>query len=679
MAPKLNYAKLLYGRKKLTPQTTTAGKPDPIGLLIQIPPRELNEAVRSAVSQQTLDRNSFTGLLSKTRRFHGFDRVEQVTRAYQSAGKRLNEYHITNIMAAAVEEGKWQKAVEYYGVALNSRCATSVVQTELLVAYRSAGQWQNVLAHFTAMVQDRVVPSAHATHIAVNAARRQAPWQLAFKAFSAAVAAETIPSSAVYLELLRSFQRSHDPLRWQYATQILQGLEKHIELTAGMYNMVFRCLAIGGRGRGRGEEEANWQYALLLYNDMIRTNTVPNSSTLEIVADVRRRDTAHVVRCLAESSRLAIPASPLLYRLVLASLFAAGLFQDAVKLVEQEIRRSVADSGNPSNSLETLSTALVDFSLGCPYPRHALELIEVFGSRINVVIRSLTKGLGELGESTERWIVQGRVAVVDERVVLSSLFETLVHHYDHILIPFSCIRALVRMQEARPDEQAFVVKSPAALHVVRYVLSTLSSQMATRDGSTSFSIVRVLPLWHQVKAHTYLQNSAIAVAAPEKENVPLLGGTDEQRARLMQLLCRDELDELQNKSLSGETRPAAASTDRSSVSKDVDFVGLISHERSIFAAGMILKLFNQSDASVHIVSGSKSLLEGVRRWNKSGKGPRLMDVHFPTELSVKAPSPAQQQNTVTASGEVRAAHKDAREVESLAAAFDSVALDTLLL
>ncbi|KAG5490353.1 hypothetical protein JKF63_00473 [Porcisia hertigi] len=653
--------RLLYGKRKNLVHHTSEAKPSLTTVLAQTPTERLPAAVKRALHLNELNREQIIVLFKQHRALHRLDRTEAVVQALRSAKQPLTSQHYCVLMAHANDERQTHKALQFWKDAVSEGKANERLHGALLSTYRNAGNWRAAMQHCESLWQDEQVLDALALHAVMNACRRYGPWQMGLKVFSDAVQHGTKPNSVVYLELLRIIAQSKMSERWTYSLAILRALETSVETTAGHYNAVLATM--GGQ---------NWEKGIELFHTMQKRNVQPSTETLSTVQQLHPHSVAHCIRCVAEAHALGMPVTDTMYRNVLVNLFRMQLNHEATQFSEREYKLDSVDASNPLTHTLALSVAMLDALLSHPRPHDALLVYESFQDKIGDVVAAATQQLGTSGSLDQRWLVQGRVAVVDHNVLLSTTFESLTHHYDSVFIPFASVRLLAR--RLREDGNS--------LHG-RHIKTTLR-RIGLLLRREEWRMLRVLPYTHQLLAHTYLceggpsSPEALKALRAEAENQNLLveGPPNPKAAAnaasaygqaLLDRLCPPvkatemaDASGVATEREHGQDVPAADLVIRHGGGSTLYPVGssLASQEASsavtasfpsvlhsphritsverVTAAAAMLKSLNP-DTEVHVLSTNTSQLAAVRHWNAVRVGVPLVAVSYPNQLRQLAP------------------------------------------
>lgn len=656
-----NVGRLLYGKRKNVVHRTSEAKPSVTAVLAQTPTERLPVAVKHALRVNELPREQISALLKQHRALRRFDRTEVVVQALRDAKQPLTSQHYCVLMAHANDERQTHKALQFWKDAVSEGKVNERLHGALLSTYRNAGNWRAAMRHCESMWRDQQVLDPLAVHAVMNACRRYGPWQMGLKVFSDAVQHGTKPNGVVYLELLRLIAQSKMPARWAYGLAILRALEASVEVTAGHYNAVLATM--GGR---------NWEKGIELFHSMQEHNVQPSTETLNTVQQLHPHSVAHCIRCVAEAHALGMPITDTMYRNVLLNLFRMQLNHEATQFAEREYKLDCVDAGNPLTHTLSLSVAMVDALLSHPRPHDALLVYESFQDKIGDVVAAATRQLGTSGSLEQRWLVQGRVAVVDHNVLLSTTFESLIHHYDSVFVPFASVRLLVR--RARENGN-----SMQGLHI-----KTTLRRIGLLLKREEWSMLRVLPYAHQLLAHTYLceggpaSPEALKALREEAETQSLLPGSPPTptavakaasaygQALLKRLTPVGEVAEGTgavgvDQSEERDTEDAATNLvirEASGGAADTGASSLVSPKASsaatalfpmvlhsprritsverVTAVAAMLKSLNP-DAEVHVLSTNASQLAAVCHWNAVRVGVLLVPVHYPDQLRQMAP------------------------------------------
>ncbi|KAG8348576.1 hypothetical protein TRVL_00584 [Trypanosoma vivax] len=628
-----NIAKLLYGKRKNALHKTSQAKPSTAATLIQVPMVELRQAARRVASLGELDSEVLSEVFRKCRVLNRMDRSEAIVEVADEVKLGLSPSHYCILMAHANDNKDSQTALRYWNRACKEKKANEKLHGALLAAYRSSGRWKDAVRHCMAMLHDNVNLDSHALHTVMNACRRANASDVGLAMFSTAMRSNSAPSSAVYLELLRCIQQSSLPNNWEMALTVLQTLEGTVELTAGLCNAVMATM--------RG---AQWTRGVELFHAMKDKNVQLSKETLATLASLNPGNTSHVIQCIGEAHTLGMPVTDTMYRAVLTNLIRLGLDHEAVRFAWREYRRATEDPGNPVNSSLALSLGIVDTLLGHSRPHEAMLFFDVFESKLGGVVGAATRGIGSMGLKSQRWIVQGRVAVMDHNVVLNPRFESLLSHYDSLILPFSAVRKLV----VRVREEMGTVKG-------RYTKQTLKRLQKLMEEHNA---LRVLPLVHQLNAHVYVVDGPITSQSVELLRGSLINGGDQQELggvttpllirksgeysfpvnTVSHSQCANRRDEV------GTAMRAVTAVGKRTLDVSCTPVlqdrGRISAPERVLAVAAMLKLLNP-DASIHVVSPNHVQLLVVQRWNKLRPGAPITAVRYPDDVSFKAPAEQQ--------------------------------------
>ncbi|KEG11752.1 hypothetical protein DQ04_02311040 [Trypanosoma grayi] len=650
-----NMGKLLYGRRKNALHTTSKAKPSVVGMLLQVPMAELRQAARRAAGMRELNKDTLAELLKKCRAVNRLDRAEVVVEVADEMRMALTSSHYCTLMAHANDNKDWQTALRYWDRACREKKTNEKLHGALLASYRAAGRWKDAVQHYNAMIEDKMVLEPYALHTVMNTCRKADAHNVALSTFSKAVSAGATPNSTVYLELLRCLQQARVPNRWKMSLSILNSLEGKVDMTAGLYNATMSTL--GG---------AVWEKGVELFNTMKAKNVQPSKETLATLVALNPNNLSHTVQCIAEAHSLGMPVTDGMYRAVLANLLRLQLDHEAVRFAESEYSRCTADPGNPVNSSLALSLAIIDSLLAHSRPQEAVLFSTIFESRLGNVVGAATRGLGSIGLQTQRWIVQGRVAVVDHNVLLDPQFESLLSHYDSMLVPFSSVRLLVR----RVREVAGTAKGRHTKKMLKRL----------QELATTPAPLRVLSLAHQLNAHTYIVDGPItkksvellrkAVREEESEkeqlkdkDAPLLIRRSDGLPSALERFD-DSLSICERKEVEAMAATTIVKGDESSVNSN-SRAALKNPERltapeRVLAVAVMLKSLNP-DASVHVVSPNPVQLQVVTKWNERCPATTLTAVRYPDEVSIKAPAEEQQQHLITDAGDEETLVKGERQ------------------
>lgn len=642
-----NIGKLLYGKRKNAVHTTSKAKPSVVATLMHVPEAELRRAAQRAVDVKELDTATLSEVLKKCRALNRLDRSEVVVAVADENCVGLTPLHYCILMAHANDNKDWLTALRYWRRACDEKKTNAKVHGALLATYRASSRWQDAVRHYTAMVEDKMAFDPYALHTVMNASRRANAHEVALSVFSLAVRSGASPNSTVYLELLRCMQHSRLPNKWKMSFDILCSLEGKVDLTAGLFNATMATM--GG---------ALWTKGVELFQTMKEKNVQPSKETLPTLLSLNPNNLAHTVQCVAEAHTLGMPVTDAMYRAVLTNLLRLKLDHEAVRFAEREYTLCRADPGNPVNSSLALSLAIMDTLLAHSRPQEALLFFSAFESKISNIVDAATRGLGTIGLRSQRWIVQGRVAVLDHNVLLNPRYESLLSHYDSILIPFSSVRLLVR----RVRELVGTLKGRYTKNVLRRL------QGLVADHNTP---VRVLPMAHQLIAHTYIVDGSITGESVELLRKTVREGKGEgvqQQQLLLQkenqagpLLIRKKNDHLLESEfitgLGGGKEGGTGTRVKTMVLKEgnssvdncnesmLNDPDRMSAPERVLAVAVMLKILNP-DASVHVVSPNTTQLQVVRRWSQLRPFTPLTEVCYPEEVALKAPAEEQQLSDV---------------------------------
>ncbi|KAL7695235.1 hypothetical protein NQL31_002351 [Lotmaria passim] len=683
---KPDIGRLLYGKRKNVVHHVSEAKPGVTAVLAQTPTEKLSSAVKHALRMNELSRDQIAAVLKQHRALRRLDRTEVLVQALREAQQPLTSQHYCIIVAHANDERQTRKALQFWKEAVAEGKVNERLHGALLSTYRNAGNWKAAVQHCEGLWADKQVLDPLAVHAVMNACRRYGPWQAGLQVFSSAVQNGTKPNGVVYLELLRLVAQSTMPGRWSYSLAILRALEANTEVTAGHYNAVLATM--GGR---------HWEKGVQLFHSMQQHNIQPSGETLNTLQQLHPHSVSHCIRCVAEAHALGMPVADTMYRNVLLNLFRMQLNHEATQFAEREYALDRADAGNPVSHTLALSVALMDALLAHPRPHDALLVYEAFQDKIGDVVGAATRQLGTTGSLDQRWLVQGRVAVVDHNVILSTTFESLINHYDSVFIPFASVRLLAR----RARENGDSVQGRYMKTVLRRISLLLKRE--------EWRMLRVLPFAHQLLAHTYLSEGGPsspealrALRAEAAKQELLLLAPDGSRAKTSSNAGEGEEAQRQlsassssyalgsgsggrasayGRALLGRLTPAGTvegrridATAAAEGNADVDALGadmtirfegaekggsspaapstaaaglasvLVSPSRvtsveRVTAVAAMLKSLNP-DAEVHVLSSSPSQLAAVHHWNEIRTGTSLVGVHFPDQLSEFAPAAA---------------------------------------
>ncbi|PWV18513.1 hypothetical protein C3747_13g132 [Trypanosoma cruzi] len=635
-----NVGKLLYGKRKNAIHTTSKAKPSVVGLLMQVPESELRQAAWRAANVKELNKSTLSEVLKKYRAVNRLDRSEVVVAVADEFSLGLTSSHYCTLMAHANDNKDYQTALRYWNRACSEKKANEKVHGALLATYRGASRWKDAVQHYNAMLEDKITLDPYALHTVMNACRRANACDVAITTFSKAVRSGASPNSAVYLELLRCMQQLRKPNQWKMSLEVLCSIEGKVDLTAGHFNATMATM--GG---------ALWTKGVELFQTMKTKNVQPSKETLSTLTLLNPNNLPHAVQCVAEAHTLGMPITDAMYRAVLANLFRLKLDHEAVRFAEREFGKCNEDPGNPVNASLSLSLAIIDGLLAHNRPQEALLFFSTFETRLGNVVGSATRGLGTIGLRSQRWIVQGRVAVVDHNVLLDPRCESLFSHYDSILVPFSSIRLLVR----RVRELFGTLKG-------RYTKQRLKRlQELTADQSIP---VRVLPMAHQLIAHTYIVDGPITSESVEclRETAREKKDEDEQLREEQRRLTESVFIRKRDALFSDDGFAARVCGSNLNEGADVAVVvkpgetpvvsgsgpvvlnspDRMSAPERVLAVAVMLKSLNP-DSNVHVVSPNPVQLQVVEKWNQMHPAILLTMVRYPEEVTLKAPAEEQQQ------------------------------------
>ena len=634
--------KLLYSKKQFEQHNISAAKPSILSTVLELPAHQIADTVQLATKTGSLTKPLLGEILHKLRHFGRYDIAEKVARSFQLTGRQLSSLHYNILMAHANDQGKWRDAVKLFMEASSNSCLNPKLHGTLLAAYRLQGSWMKCVGHFNQMCEDQIPMENHALHGILNTCRQIAPWQMSMKVFARSIEAGAKPNELVFLVLLRCLQQSPLPSRWHYALQILQQISSSGSLrpNAGMYNAVMDTLRTARR----------WLSAVTLFESMKGDGIQPNSRTMIALARLNNRDLNHVVQSLAQSHSLSIPVEGELYRMVLRRLLVDSTVDNAVALIECEIARGNRDPGNPNVSVRKLSEAMFDAILFHTKPKDSLRLLRRFEDEISSVLGLVTRGLGSLGTEEQRWIVEGRVAVIDDRALVHSRFETLINHYDGVIIPMTAVRIVWARTQSHLNNSAIG-------NYNRHVLTTLRERMFQENSELYMPMIKLMPLYHQLQSHTYLAGEDQWLT-PTPLHVKNLRLTALQREKQLLASLEESADTIRIRDSTLTQSDPLSQPDPTSAAE----LGLpserffASHEKisvaeSVLSVAAMLRHFNPN-TSIHVVSPSRDVSSLVEKWNTrwvlSGSAGtpsvstdryRLESVWFPHELFERAPPP----------------------------------------
>lgn len=625
-------ARLLYGKRRNAVHKTSQAKPSVTTALMQTANEQLAAAVKHALRMKELGRDDVAAVFRSHRALRRPDRTQIVVEALREESYPLTSHHYALLMAHANDQRDTATALRYWGDAVRVGKVHEKLHGALLATYRNAGDWEKATKHCEKMWEDKLVVDPHSLHAVINACRRYGPWEAGLAAFSTAVSRGTRPNSVVYLELLRLIQHSKLPGRSVYAAAILDALDGKADVTAGHYNAVLATM--GGIHQ--------WARGVQLFHSMKEKNVQPSRDTLHTLLLLNPNNISHCIRCVAEAHALGMPVTDTMYRAVLSNLFRLRLDHEASQFAEREYRRDVENAGNGLSTSLMLSMAMLDSLLAHPRPHDALLFYESFEKELGSVVGPSTRGLGTFGQLSQRWLVQGRVAVVDHNVVLSPRFESLIFHYDSIFIPFSAVRLLVRRARELGNTHR-AVYTRTAIRQLQLLLQ-----------QPGWSAVRVLPFAHQLLAHQYVSGGPTSAEslrllreeATTTKALPTLGG------RLRHEFSDDtgEANGILTIRSPGEGLPITAQQKKkatASLHREIpttrqlhesflhDKDRISSAERVVAVAAMLRALNPETD--IHVLSSNATQLAVVEHWNTCQPTTPLTPVQHPEELHEKAP------------------------------------------
>ncbi|CUF22394.1 Hypothetical protein, putative [Bodo saltans] len=663
-------AKVLYKKKTATHQMSQ-NRPDAVTSLLNSSQAEFYAAAVKMTQLHELDRNALIDLLKKLRTFRRLDRAELALRAYREGGRTLSPHHFSLIMAHANEARQWVTALRYWHEASVENKLRPITHAAYLQTMKVAGRWKEAVQHLNVMVQDKIPIEPFALHSIMNTTRSLAPWTVGLQVFSLAVANGVTPNGVVYLVLLRSLSQSLHPHRWHYALSILQGLEGKEERNAGMFNATMDTLASCDR----------WQQATMLYHSMKKENVVPSRETFRVLMACHRRSAAHCVRALAEAHKNGSPATTEMYYTVFRALLSTSSgngLNHAVALAETESKRAAADPGNPNYQSTPTSVALLDILLDHGKPSHVDAILKTFMQDIETVVPQATRGLCIVGQTTQRWISEGgRIAVVDHNALMTPRFESLQSHYDHVMIPASSIRALVKKSESTLGGTHTGSMNQWLLSRLRTLIFEEVAPSSSIASGRSDRWLHVLPIVHELMAHKHISVRRRSGGNSEDDD----GATDATTSLLdegdLKLLRQSTGDTAALRLLDEESgadddagSPAAATgggsfSIRGAKSHDTDSSQVVpasssthldnmagaaaapaepqfvksplwlTSQEKVIAVALMLKRFNP-DTDVHVVTRSHFLLEEVRRWNAHTKAHHGANATVLTEVAMNS-------------------------------------------
>lgn len=650
--------RLLYGKRKNAVHRTSDARPTLAAMLAQTTTESLPAAVKQAVQMKQVSREQIAAILKQHRTMRRLDRSDVLLQTLREAEQPLTAQHYCIAMAHANDERKTVKALQWWKEAVKEGKANEQLHGVLLSTYRNAGRWSDALLHCDAMWEDKMAVDAHALHAAMNACRLHGPWEAGLAVFAKAVSAGTTPNGVVYLELLRLIARGRLRSRWSYSLAILDALEPRTELTAGHYNAVIETM--GG---------LQWERGMEVFQRMQRQNVQPSAHTIEKLLLLHPHSVSHCIRCVAEAHVLGMPVTDTMYRAVLTGLFQRHLNEDAVQFLAREYSQDTTDTSNPSSNSLALSVALLDALLAHPKPHDALAIYETYEPRLGDVVGAATRYLGSPGHLSQRWLVQGRVAVVDHNVLLSTTFESLIHHYDSIFVPLAAVRLLARRARETGDS--------AQGRYMRATLRRVSALLKREE----WSMIRVLPYAHQLLSHSYLAERSpaspaalLALRAAAEKTAPQLSygeallqrlgpvttaakekGVEARGVRGSQgdegqrsvvegegLIIRQEgyrdIAYAQRGAVEGRENDAKRGGDKvvevqESVLRDKSRISSV--ERVIAVAAMLKSL--NPDAEVHVLSSNRAQIAATLHWNDVRPSCPIVAVRYPDELAERAP------------------------------------------
>lgn len=688
-------AKVLL-KKKFATHTTSNSRPDAVGTLLSVPRTQLYETAVRMTKLHELDRDGLIRLLQKLRAFKRLDLSELAARAYRDGGRELSPHHFSLLMAHANEARQWVVALRYWNEASAENKVRPITHAAYLQTLKVAGRWSEAVTHFNAMVEDKIPVDPFALHALMNTTRKAAPWTVGLQVFSSAVASGATPNSVVYLVLLRCLAQSQHPHRWHFALSILQGLDGTEERNAGMFNATMDALSSSRR----------WQQATALYHQMKQQSIVPSKETFRVLMDIRRTDAAHCIRVLAEAHKHGSPVTSEMYYSVFRSLLSLNNGpKHVLALAQSEARRATADAGNPNYQTAPITLALLDSALDHGVPSNVDAIIAGFRHEIETVVPQATRGMCVLGQSSQRWISEGgRVAVVDHNALMSPRFEALQSHYDHVMIPATSIRALVRRMDGELGGSKEYTRNTWLLSRLRTIVFSDSRKTKRGEEGAADRWLHVLPVVHELLAHRHLAAHGSGSGGGEENELKLLRLSATDVAAQL-LLADDEGGNDQGSVMQSFTIRGTAVrvseggskhlgpfvSDASEVMPPAEpqFVKsklwLTSQEKVIATALMLKKL--NPDTDVHVVSRSHYLMEEVRRWNAHSKAhhganPMLLtDVMMSSsdELLSKAPLHKQPHHPLLDASRVHAADDDVARRRDRRRAFASVHGDEAML
>lgn len=621
-----NIAKLLYGKRKNALHGASKAKPTVVGMLLQVPIPELHSATRRAAGMNELSNEAISEVLRKCRALNRFDRSEIVVEAVDEAKLKLTSSHYCTLMAHANDNRDSKNALRYWERACREKKANSKLHGALLATYRSSGLWKDAVRHYAAMIDDKMGCDPYALHTVMNACRRAGAVDVGLAVFSKAVQNEAAPNSTVYLELLRCMQQTRSPNRWEMSLSVLQSLGGTVDVTAGLYNATISTMA-----------GALWEKGVEVFQAMKENNVQPSRDTLATLVSLNPNNTSHVVRCVTEAHLLGMPVTDSMYRAVLTNLTRLKLDHEAVRFAAREYSRSTEDPGNPVNSTLALGLAILDMLLAHSRPKDAMLFFNVFESQLGNIVSVSTRGLGTVGLRSQRWIVQGRVAVLDHNIILNPRFESLLSHYDSLLVPLSSIRLLVR----RVKEESGTVKGSYTKHMLKRLQKLLEDHPA----------VRVLPLTHQLNAHTYIVDGPITPESVELLRKTVSEPKEGAHGAAFPLVIRkrgdfpNTLETLQDFSPKKGMEVAAMRGEvalHNNEPRLLKYPDRITAPERVLAVAAMLKSLNP-DTSVHVLSTTSLQLQVVENWNKLRPFTGLTAVRYPDEVELKAPGEQRKQ------------------------------------
>ena len=618
--------------------------------MIRTKPHDLDTLVKRAVASDALSPPVMREALNKLAGVKDYTKSVQLVRAAERYGKAPGTEVMNTLMNTAVRCGQWQAALST-AADIHRRNLHYTAQTYsfVILACGEAAQgarWVTAMRAFGAMRRDAFVPNSRTVASIVAQTRMAGQWQLGLTAYAQVQASTTAKSpwrlrQDAIREAMTSLVHGHAaPARsmWQQCLRTVAALPVHSAVSPSV-RLVNMCIALAGKAGA-------WRAALDAFSQIGQPphfkGATPSVGTYAALALAAPSSPAPPRPGAAASAAPAVNPLPYLNRVLNHALTTGDtpLSAELLSAVFRQLQRAyqsdesltlfnalrapaLADPGNTKFSLGAMATAMLDGLLAHPGPDEALLLAERLQPALTPVLPLSTSALVEWGAATERWTAAGRVAVVDESVllrrdanaVLTDLLGGVVEAdapaapasaYDGILIPPSTVRRLVRLGHTEADDGADPVAvqeeeviAPIEAQGAAAALRNVSKMVFDKKGR--FPGVRFLPVVHQLQANRHvlrhMRDTRVAMAPAPADAEAMRAAVSDPRATKL-------LSPASNRQVWRATPAKAVATQTAGAlgASTVDAVGGPANAATHgVAVALMLQRLNP-DATVHVVT-----------------------------------------------------------------------------